>query len=416
MLITNCSLLDVVSGQVKPSSWISIQDRYIAAVGTAPEPAPQAGPGENILDLAGKTVIPGLIDAHLHLCVLQGGGPAETTQMNVQATETLKVLWGAKNAAQTLRSGFTTVRDMGQGDNLALRDAISMGAVPGPRIVACGWLGSTAGHGEQMMPEWHLGVPVRPNDLGVDGPWAVRKKVRQLIGRGVDCIKTFAAGESLIKHPWDRAWKEGPDYTLQELQAIVEESHMHGRKVAMHSLISRQGIKNAIAAGADTLEHGVRLDRQDAEAMARQGMFYIPTGAVVDGMWNVSSEADLQYLHIDFANARQFIADHLQSVALAREHGVKIALGTDTFRLLPHGGNAIELIWLVKAGLSPMEALQAATINAAQALGVEHLVGSLEAGKLADLVVVEGDPAQDITCLQSRANLKLVMKDGEVIQ
>lgn len=416
-LLKNARVLDVVERKVVERRSLLIEDSRIRGIGHLDEFSALEGslPTDAIHELNNALIIPGLIDAHVHLSVIQAAGVKETSLENLKASETLLVLYGARNARETLKSGFTTVRDVGQGDILALREAIERGVVSGPRIVACGWLGMTAGHQQCMNSEWRFNVAPRPRDVGADGPWEIRKRVRELIGKGVDYIKTFAAGEGFRPHPFYRGWMERPNFTLEEMQALVEEAHRAGRRVAAHSLVSVEGVKTAIAAGVDTLEHGLFLDHADVQEMKAKGIFYVPTLAVVQQMWKPDDTGKGQYLHIEPERAKKYLQAHLESFTLAREEGVKIAMGSDTFRVLRHGDNACELEWMVKAGMSEMEALVSATRISAEALGIDHLVGSIEEGKLADLVVVDSNPLKDISILRNWDNLSTVMKDGEIV-
>jgi imidazolonepropionase-like amidohydrolase len=415
-LLKNASILDVNDRKVLEAKSILIEGQRIRAIGSLEEfkTIEQTLPDTSISELENRLVMPGLIDAHVHLAVIQAAGVQETTMANLRASETLLILHGAKNATETLKSGITTVRDVGQGDILALKEAIERGVVVGPRIVACGWLGMTAGHQQCMNSEWRFNVAPRARDIGSDGPWEIRKKVRELIGNGVDCIKTFVAGEGYRPHPFFHQWRERPNYTQEEMQALVEEAHMAGRRVAAHSLVSKQGTKTAIAAGVDTLEHGIYLDEADIHTMKDRGIFYVPTLAVVQEMWRVDEKN--QYLQIEKERAAEHLAAHLESFARAHAIGVKIAMGSDTFRVLKHGGNACELEWMVRAGMSPMEALVSATKISAEALGIEDLVGSIETDKFADLLIVDPNPLEEISVLRDRTNIKMVIKGGEVIR
>jgi imidazolonepropionase-like amidohydrolase len=415
-LLKNASVLDVNNQKVLETRSILIEGKCIKKIGHPDELSAieKTLLARSIYDLEKRVVLPGLIDAHVHLAVIQAAGVWETALENLRASETLLILHGAKNAAETLNSGITTVRDVGQGDILALKEAINRGVIAGPRIVACGWMGMTAGHQQCMNSEWRFSVAPRARDIGVDGPWEARKKVRELIGKGVDCIKTFAAGEGYRPHPFFQKWLERPNYTLEEMQALVDEAHMAGRRVAAHSLVSRRGTKTAIAAGVDTLEHGIFLDEADIHTMKDRGIFYVPTLAVVQEMWR--SDEKNQYLQIDEERAAEYLDAHLESFARAHAMGVKIAMGSDTFRVLKHGNNAYELEWMVKGGMSPMEAIVSATKISAEALDIYHLVGSVETDKFADLLVVDPNPLEDISVLCDHTNIKMVMKDGEVIR
>ena len=416
-LLKNCSILDVIGKRVLQGRSILIEGSQIKKIGGMEESGTleKGLPKGSVFELEGKLVMPGLIDSHVHLSVIQGSSESVTLLENLRATETLKVLYGAKHARETLEAGFTTVRDMGEGDNLALKDAIERGVISGPRIVACGRLGMTGGHQERMSSEWAYNVPIREGDVGVDGPWEIRKKVRKLTGKGVDFIKTFATGGGCIKHPFYPYWLDGRNYTQEELGALVDEAHSAGRRVAAQVLVSPEGVKSAIRAGVDTIEHGVCLDEEDIDEMRRKGIFYVPTLGVIKGMWDIGEGEEIKSLQVEKSDAKRYLEAHQASFRRARDKGVKIAMGSDTFRVLKQGENACELEWLVKAGMSMMEALVSATKIASEALGIDSLVGSVEEGKWADLLVVDPSPLNNILVLRDRGNLKMIMKNGDVI-
>lgn len=427
-ILKNCGIIDVNAQRVLERRAVLIDGPQIARIGDMDTFAilEKELPPQSVFDLEGKLVMPGLIDAHVHLCVVQTPPDSDILLENLRASEALKVLYGAKHAKETLEAGFTTVRDLGGGNSIALRDAIGRDIIPGPRIVACGCLGQTAGQQERVMSEWSYDVPARADSVGVDGPWAVRKKVRELVGRGVDCIKVFASGEGFIRQPFDPYWREGRNYTLKELRALVDEAHAAGRRIACHAWVSVEGIKNAIAAGVDTIEHGVILDEEDVREMRERGMTYVPTLAVVNQMWNVDAAkgalldgngdaGGYAESRIEKVDAERYLEAHTASFRLALKSGVKIAMGSDTFRVLKQGENACELEWMVTSGMSEMEVLVSATKTSAEALGIENLVGSVEEGKLADLLVVDPSPLGDISVLRDRANLKMIVKNGEIV-
>ncbi|MBW1887858.1 MAG: amidohydrolase family protein, partial [Deltaproteobacteria bacterium] len=249
-LLKNCRILDVIEKKVLEGQSILIEEGFIKKMGRSEE----FGSIENdlsqtaVYEIDNRFVMPGLIDCHVHLCVVRDPDETDIVLENLMASETLKVLYGSKNAKQTLEAGFTTVRDVGQGDNLALRDAIERGAIPGPRIVACGWVGPTGGHQERMSSEWVYNVSMRENEVGVDGPWAVRKKVRELVRQGVDCIKSYTTGEGYYKYPLYPYWADQRNYTDEELNALVDEAHCAGRRVAVHAFVDNVGVKSAITA------------------------------------------------------------------------------------------------------------------------------------------------------------------------
>ena len=417
MLLVGCNILDVVSQKVIDKQFVLIQNNRIAKIA----PMHDLGtlqkqlPASCILDVKKRLVMPGMIDAHIHLSVVDGCTQTDTLLENLRASESLKVLYGAKHASDTLHAGFTTVRDVGEGDNRALRDAIDRGVLPGPRIVACGRLGMTAGHGERLGSEWRYNLPVREPDRGVDGPWAVRKKVRKLVGYGCDAIFVFVSSGGYAPHPWNSFWFEGKSYTAAELRALVEEAHAAGRRVAAQSIIDPVGTKNALSANIDTLDHGLFLDNEDVTAMASRGIYYIPMLAVTNKMWNPAQWDRGHYLRLSQKDGKRYLQEQEVSFRKALDFGVKIAMGSDAFRVLKHGDNASELEWMVRAGMSEMEALVAATINAAEALGLKSEVGSVEEGKLADLIIVDPNPLNDVSYLCDRKNIKMIMKNGHII-
>jgi len=417
-LLKNCRVLDVVGKKLLEGQSILIEDGFIKKVGRSEE----FGSIENdlsqtaVYEIDNQFVMPGLIDCHVHLCVVRDPCETDIVLENLRASETLKVLYGSKNAKQTLEAGFTTVRDVGQGDNLALRDAIERGAIPGPRIVACGWVGPTGGHQERMSSEWVYNVSMRENEVGVDGPWAVRKRVRELVRQGVDCIKSYTTGEGYYKYPLYPYWADQRNYTDEELSALVDEAHCAGRRVAVHAFVDNVGVKSAINAGVDSIEHGVFIEEEDAVRMKEKGIFYTPTlGVGIKLFETMSTKGMSRMWAVEEGYEKMYPEEHQASFRRARENHVKIVLGSDTYRILQHGENAFELECMVKGGMSEMEALIAGTKTASEALGLEDMIGSIEEGKYADLLVVDPDPLSDISNLRHKANIKIIMKKGDMV-
>jgi imidazolonepropionase-like amidohydrolase len=417
-LLKNCNILDVIGERVLERRSVLIDGTRIQKIGPANELVSVENqlPKESVLDIGGRLLMPGLIDSHVHLCTVRDPFETDIVLENLRASETLKVLYGAKNAKQTLEAGFTTVRDVGQGDNLALRDAIERGAILGPRIVACGWLGPTGGHQERMSSEWVHNIPMRKIEAGVDGPWAIRSRVRELIRKGVDCIKTYTGGEGYYKHPWYPYWADQRNYTDEELIALVDEAHAAGRKVITHAFIGNAGVKSAIRTGIDSIEHGVFLEAEDIDKMKQKGIFYTPTLAVGIKLFEKASAKGMARMWaVEEGYEKKYPEAHRASFREALKKGVKIVAGTDSFRILNHGENAFELECMVSAGMSEMQALVSATKVASEAVGLENLIGSVEERKLADLLVVDPSPLADISVLADRANIKLLLKNGELI-
>ncbi|MFI4987778.1 MAG: amidohydrolase family protein, partial [Alphaproteobacteria bacterium] len=313
------------------------------------------------------------------------------------------------NARKVLAAGYTTVRDVGTIANVAVavRDAVAAGKVPGPRIVASGQIISpTGGLGDTLPPHWER----RSGGLGilVDGRDAIRKVVRLQIRNGVDNIKLAASGVEV--GPYAYTWMT--TFSEEEVRTAIEEAHRWGRTVAIHAQ-SYDAVKFALRAGVDTVEHGTRLDEEAIELFKRSPSILVPTLCTLFSVLELGETLSL------LPKQREEMAVNeplwLASVRRAHAAGIPIAAGGDLGNRFPHGSNARELEYLVRAGLTPLEAIQAATGNAARALKRDKLTGALEAGRMADLLLVDGDPLADIRLLQDPARLALVLKEGRAV-
>jgi imidazolonepropionase-like amidohydrolase len=316
-----------------------------------------------------------------------------------------QALTGAKNARVTLEAGFTTIRNVGASGyaDVALRDSINAGEVPGPRMLVSGpALSITGGHCDNNL----LPFAYHATNEGVaDGIEAVQHKVREIIKYGADVIKICATGGVLSKGDDPNA----AQYTLEEMKAIVADAHRLGRKVAAHAH-GAEGIRWAAEAGVDSVEHGSYIDDAGIAAMKEHGTYLVPT--LYLGDWMIDN-AGLTHLPPPLlAKAREVIPAARKNIARALVAGVKVALGTDA-AVYPHGLNAHEFEVMVRLGLTPLQSIQAGTLNAADLLGWSGKVGTLEPGAWADIVAVDGDPLKDITTL---ARVKFVMKGGEVVK
>lgn len=391
-------VLDVKSGKTLNDQMLLIEDGKIVSNGAA---ADAKVPGDAVrIDLPNATVLPGFIDAHTHLTMDPQFG-YETLAISTPR----EALIGAKNARLTLLAGFTTVRNVGASDftDVALRDAINAGDVPGPRMLVSGPpLSITGGHCDNnMLPfEYHA-----TSDGVADGISAVQHKVRENIKYGADLIKVCATGGvlSLGDNP------QHSQYTLEEMKAIVADAHRLGRKVAAHAH-GAEGIRWAAEAGVDSVEHGSYIDDGGIAAMKAHGTYLVPT--LYLGDWMIDN-AGLTHLPPPLlAKAKEVIPAARKNIARAFAAGVKVALGTDA-AVYPHGLNAHEFETMVKLGLTPLQSIQAGTINAADLLGWSGKVGTLEPGAWADIVAVDGDPLKDISILQ---RVRFVMKGGDVVK
>ncbi|MFZ6675267.1 amidohydrolase family protein [Undibacterium sp. Xuan67W] len=354
-----------------------------------------------IIDLGDKTLLPGLIDMHTHLTA----DPENSGYSSIALSVPRQTLIGARNARLTLNAGFTTVRDVYAEaySDVGLRDAINAGDIPGPRMMASGpGMGITGGHCDDTMhaPEYRL-----TSGGTADGVAAVMQKTREIIKYGASVIKICATGGVLSFGDDPKA----SQYTLEEMKTIVGEAHRLGKKVAAHAH-GGDGIRLAVLAGVDSIEHGSYIDDEGSKLMKEHKTWLVPT--LYLGDWLIQHAEEIKLPKALLEKAKIVLPDARKHVARAVSLGVPIAFGTDA-GVYPHGLNAREFAVYVQIGMTPIQAIRSATVNASKLLGWEDQVGSIDVGKFADMIAVDGNPLEDVTELE---RVKWVMKAGAVIR
>jgi len=400
VVVRAAKVLDVRKGIYIENAALWIEGDRIKEVGAASEIQAHAPKNARRIDLGRATVLPGLIDCHTHIMARIPDSPDGYTVALATKSQAFRALEGAYDARITLQAGYTTIRDVeseGSGyADVALRDAINQGIAEGPRMQVSTRAIAAVG---QYFP---FGISPDLSDFPtgaqmVSGVEEARRAVREQIGHGADLIKIYA--------DWDH-----PTLTVEEMSVIVEEAHKQKRKVAAHAT-TPEGIKNALIAGVDSIEHGHGASRENLEMMKAKGTFLVPTVGVID--LDVEAHKNDPSTPEQRQQREAFLQGIQQAVQTARSLGVRIAAGFDPATPETQGKNATELEAMTRRGLTPLEAIQAATVNAAELLNWQDKVGVLESGRYADLIAVDGDPLTDITLLQ---RVTFVMKGGAVVK
>lgn len=397
-------LFDGKSGTIKVNQVVLVEGEKIATVGPAESVTIPAG--AQVIDLSKETVLPGLIDGHTHvfgfgLDGVKPGGPPFASPIN--DSREYRTLLALANAQKDLRAGFTTLRDlMSHGGGYAdvdIKKAISRGLFQGPRMQVSTMGLVATGEGILGSPE----VNLPRNYETVDGPWAARQAVREQIHYGADWIKFHATADYEFEP--DGELRSDPTFTKEEVDAIVDEAHRHGKKAACHAF-GGEGLRNCVQAGVDTIEHALELDEATADLMKKKGIFLELTAYHYSLSDYTVRDAKLTGGKYSLQALRE------KSGRLAISRGIKISFGSGVGPF-PHGTQAAEFAYLVKFGMTPAQAIQSATTSAAEMMGWQDQIGSIEKGKFADIIAVSGDPLKDVSELQ---RVKFVMKGGQVIR
>jgi imidazolonepropionase-like amidohydrolase len=398
VVVTADHMVDVIAGRIVDRPQITITDGRITSVASQGAPVE---PDARRIDLPGMTLLPGLIDMHVHLT----SDPRYSGYRHLEYTDNFWTVVGVANAKRTLEAGFTTVRNVGSRnfDDVALKQGIERGFIPGPRIVPATYaIGATGGHCDQTGYPPSIRTPM---DSIADGPDQLRAMVRKLRKYGAEVIKFCGTGGVLSKTDSVAAQQ----YDLEEMKAIVDEAHMLGLKVAVHAH-GTSGIKDAIRAGVDTIEHASLAD-EEAFALARQHGTYFSMDIYDDDYILAEGEKNGVFKE-SLAKERMIGLKQRETFRAAHKAGVKMIFGTDG-GVYPNGDNAKQFVTMVTWGMTPLQAIQAATVTAAEALGRPADVGAIAAGRYGDLIAVAGNPLADVSILQS---VGFVMKGGVVVK
>ena len=400
IVFVGARLIDGTGAGPLDATAVVVEDGRFTYVGPAHERAVM--PGETVIDLAGRTLLPGFFDCHVHFLM---DSNADFTGRLIRNRPTVTVFERAQRMRETLHAGVTTVRDLG-GIDAGYRDAVALGLIDGPRMhVAIRLISHTGGHADFRLPSgFDPSELIGPFSELADDPAQSRLATRRLLRDGADVIKVCATGG--VNSPSDQPEDEG--LTVEEIAAVVDETKRHrGRPVAAHAQ-GTQGIKNALRGGVTSIEHGYLVDDEGIDLMLDTGAFLVPTLSTFD-------PAGGHFTPEAAEKKKRLAGSAMERLSEAMRRGVKIALGTDS-GVGPHGRNLTELALMVELGMTPAEAIRAGTLHGAQLLGLGDSLGTVEPGKVADLIVCESDPLIDIGVLGRPENVVLVVQGGRVVK
>jgi len=410
LIIKNCRIFDSVNKKILNKKAILIKENTIYKI--EDEGNLKSSQSDKIIDAKGKTIIPGMIDCHLHTAMFNCMTFHNFRVAQWEIRPELQQMYSLFHAQMCFDMGFTTLRDLGLATSrglltaeiCAVRDSIDLGLFPGPRMLVAGWSHITGSHLDLIMPR----AAVRQKDQCADGPYELRKQTRENLRIGVDVVKTCASGGGGTD-------KEEPDIvnmTQEEINAIVDEAHNFHKIAAVHCF-TPNAQKMSIKAGADTIEHMVFTDDEALSMMLDAGVYVTPTlSHRTDHAINIRRKIGTP--EFTLKKMKKIQPYTFETFQRMRDKGINIAMGTDLGFDPEMGTNANELEIYVNLGMDNAEALQTTTINAARALKIDKQVGSIEEGKIADLVLVDGKPDEDVKVLQKKENIQMVIKEGKI--
>ena len=410
IVIKGGTLIDGTGRSPVEKSTVVVEGSKIKSIGKVDKIALPEGKSIKVINAEGKTVMPGLIDSHVH--IYTDGESSEFYSLPVYNNHLTLAMKSIPRLKRTLEMGITTLRDGGSGWNwleVALRDAINRGDIPGPRYFATGYhLTVTGGHG-YFLPPWLANIPVHPEQSTIhcDGPDQWKKAARLNIYNGTDNVKVVASRDII-----STGIATAPQATREELKAAIDEAHKMGKRAIAHAQ-GREAIMNAIESGANSIVHGFFMDEECADMMVKKNVYLESTNLYMRMMIDRGA-GDLPDWMVQ--KAKECWEDRAKKFKMLLEKGVKISLGSDSgVPYIRQGDNARELRMFVDLGMSPMDAIIAATRTAAEAIGVADRVGTIERGKVADIILIDGSPLENIDLLHKENKIKMVMKEGKVV-